>query len=148
MVRVERFFFVPILVYAGKRPSQMNNIIGNNEELLFANGQSSRDLRASSGNLHERTDSSDPLQALRKDSDEVLESRIELPTGLGECLALRVETVRTLAYPNDCYWAGPRLEFELPSFVGGKPFFVSATDNLKTVAPKSSPVWANLSKGE
>jgi hypothetical protein len=42
----------------------MNNIIGNNGEVQFANGQISRDLRVSSGNLLERTVSSDPLEAL------------------------------------------------------------------------------------
>ena len=51
----------------------MDNIIGNNGEVQFANGQSNRDLRASSGNLHERTDSTDPLKALRRDSEELLE---------------------------------------------------------------------------
>src|SRR5882672_28060 len=51
----------------------------NNGEVQFANGQSSRDLRAGSENLHERTDSNDPLEALRRDSDEALERRIELP---------------------------------------------------------------------
>jgi membrane fusion protein (multidrug efflux system) len=56
----------------------VDNIIGNNGEVQFANGQSSRDLRASSGNLPERTDSSDPLEALRRNSDEVLERPIEL----------------------------------------------------------------------
>ena len=57
----------------------MDNIVGNNEEAQFANGQNTRDLRANSENLHEQTDSSDPLEALRRDSDEVLERRIELP---------------------------------------------------------------------
>jgi membrane fusion protein, multidrug efflux system len=61
----------------------MDNIVGNNGEEQFANGQSSRDLRDSSANLPERIDSSDPLHALRKDSDEVLERRIELPDGPG-----------------------------------------------------------------
>ena len=60
----------------------MNNFIGNNGEVQFANGQSSRDLRVNSENLLERIDSIDPLEALRKDSDEVLERRIELPDGL------------------------------------------------------------------
>ena len=49
----------------------MNNFIGNNGEVQFANGQSSRDLRVNSENLLEWTDSIDPLEALRKDSDEV-----------------------------------------------------------------------------
>jgi membrane fusion protein, multidrug efflux system len=62
----------------------MDNLIGNNGDLQFANGQSTRDLRDSSGNLHERPDSSDGLQALREHSDEVLERRIELPYGLGQ----------------------------------------------------------------
>jgi membrane fusion protein (multidrug efflux system) len=57
----------------------MNNIIGNNGEAQFANGQSARDLRTGSGNLHEPTPSTDPLEALRRDSDDVLERRIELP---------------------------------------------------------------------
>jgi len=61
----------------------MDNSIGNNGEMQFANGQSSRDLRTSSANLHERPDLSDPLEALRRDSDEVLERRIELPDGPG-----------------------------------------------------------------
>jgi membrane fusion protein, multidrug efflux system len=61
----------------------MDNIIGNNGEGQFANGQNTRDLRASSGNLRERTDSTDPLEALRRDSDELLERRIKLPDGPG-----------------------------------------------------------------
>jgi len=60
----------------------MNNISGNNGEVQFANGQISRDLRVSSENLLERADSSDPLEALRRDSDEVIERRIELTDGL------------------------------------------------------------------
>ncbi len=61
----------------------MNNIIGNNSEVQFANGQISRDLRVNSENLLERTDSSDPLEALRRDSDEVIERRIDLPNWPG-----------------------------------------------------------------
>jgi len=61
----------------------MDNIIGNNGEVQFANGQNSRDLRASSENLHDQTDSIQPLEALRRDSDEVIERRIELPDGPG-----------------------------------------------------------------
>jgi membrane fusion protein, multidrug efflux system len=61
----------------------MDNIVGNSGELQFANGQSSRDLRANLGNLHERTDSSDRREALRRDSDEDLQHRIELPVGPG-----------------------------------------------------------------
>src|ERR1700730_2130534 len=57
---------------------KVDNIIGNNGEVQFANGQSSRDLRDCSGNLPEPTDSSDPLEALRRNSDEVLERPIEL----------------------------------------------------------------------
>ena len=60
----------------------MNNISGNNGEVQFANGQISRDLRVSSENRLERADSSDPLEALRRDSDEVIERRIELTDGL------------------------------------------------------------------
>ena len=54
----------------------MDKTIGNNGEVQFANGQSSRDLRPGSENLHERTDSSNPLEALRRGSDEVIERRI------------------------------------------------------------------------
>jgi hypothetical protein len=41
----------------------MNGIIGNNGEVQFANSQSTRDLRATSRNLHERTDSTGRLKA-------------------------------------------------------------------------------------
>jgi membrane fusion protein (multidrug efflux system) len=61
--------------------TEMNKFVENNGEVQFANGQSSRDLRIISGDLHERTDSSDPLEALRSDSDEVLERRIVFPDG-------------------------------------------------------------------
>ena len=61
----------------------MNNFIGNNGEVQFANGQSSRDLRVNSENLLEWSDSIDPLEALRRDSDEVIDRRIELPDGPG-----------------------------------------------------------------
>jgi len=61
----------------------MDNIIGNDGEVQFANRQNSRDLRDNSTNPREQTDSSDGLQALRKGSDEVLERRIELPDGPG-----------------------------------------------------------------
>jgi membrane fusion protein (multidrug efflux system) len=59
----------------------MDKFVENEDQVQFANGQNNRDLRASSGNLRERTDSSDPLEALRRHSDEVLERRIELPDG-------------------------------------------------------------------
>ncbi|HEY6395105.1 MAG TPA: HlyD family secretion protein, partial [Candidatus Binataceae bacterium] len=70
----------------------MNDIIEDNDENQFANGQSSRDLRVSSdateletqldvGDLRERTESSDRLKALRKNSGEDLNRRIELPDG-------------------------------------------------------------------
>jgi membrane fusion protein (multidrug efflux system) len=64
----------------------MNNIVEHSDEHQFANGQSRRDLRDNPDAtrhdvevLGERTDSSDGLEALRKDSDEQLERRIELP---------------------------------------------------------------------
>jgi membrane fusion protein (multidrug efflux system) len=64
----------------------MNNIIEHGDETQFANGQGSRDLRDNSDasqrdleDLRQRVDSSDGLQALRKDSDQDLERRIELP---------------------------------------------------------------------
>jgi hypothetical protein len=56
-------YFGPNFVYTNNA-GKMNNIIGNNGEVQFANGQISRDLRVSSGNLLERTVSSDPLEAL------------------------------------------------------------------------------------
>ena len=66
----------------------MNNLHENNE-VRFANGQNSRDLRDRSDaevleteldaeNLSERTDSRDGLEALRKNSGDDLEPRIEL----------------------------------------------------------------------
>ena len=64
----------------------MNNIIEYGDETQFANGQNSRDLRDHPDtaqreieDLRERTDSSDGLEALRRDSDEELERQIELP---------------------------------------------------------------------
>ncbi|HLX04329.1 MAG TPA: HlyD family secretion protein, partial [Candidatus Binatus sp.] len=53
-------------------------------EHLFANGQSPRGLRddQESGDLLERADSGDGLEALRHDSDEELERRFELPDRL------------------------------------------------------------------
>ena len=64
----------------------MNNIVENGKKYTFANGQSTRDLRDNSTDtqtdledLREHADSSDGLEALRKDSDEDLERRIELP---------------------------------------------------------------------
>src|SRR5580700_5541842 len=73
----------PNLVYTSIGTRKMNNFIGNNGEVQFANGQSSRDLRVNSENLLERIDSIERLEALRKDSDEVIDRRIELPDGLG-----------------------------------------------------------------
>ncbi len=60
----------------------MNNMIQNSDEFPFANGQSNRDLRDRPAgqveDLRERADSSDGLQALRRDSDADLERRIQL----------------------------------------------------------------------
>ncbi|MGA9723264.1 MAG: biotin/lipoyl-binding protein, partial [Candidatus Binatus sp.] len=56
----------------------MNNIIENSNETSFANGQSYRDLRGSSDVIGEPTDSSDPFNALRRDSGEDLGRLIEL----------------------------------------------------------------------
>jgi membrane fusion protein, multidrug efflux system len=64
----------------------------DNDEDQFANGQSSRDSRVRSdaaepetqldaGGLHERTDSSDRLEALRKNSGEDLNRQIDLRDG-------------------------------------------------------------------
>ena len=68
----------------------MNNIIENRNKYTFATGQSTRDLRDNSTDtqtdledLREHADSSDGLEALRKDSDEDLERRIELPDRVG-----------------------------------------------------------------
>jgi membrane fusion protein, multidrug efflux system len=55
----------------------MDNIIENSNETSFANGQSNRDLRVSSEVIGEPTASSDPFNALRRDSGEDL-GRIEL----------------------------------------------------------------------
>src|ERR1700733_4568697 len=66
----------------------MNNIIEHNGEVRFANGQSRRDLRVSSGaaepddqldvrDLREHVEASDGLEALRSNSDADLERRIQ-----------------------------------------------------------------------
>ncbi|MGC2494939.1 HlyD family secretion protein [Candidatus Binatus sp.] len=59
----------------------MKNIVEHGDEYRFANGQSPRDLRDDHevGDLHERTDPGDGLEALRQDSDQYLERRIESP---------------------------------------------------------------------
>src|SRR5260221_780415 len=68
----------------------MNNSIENNGEYRFANGQSNRDLRDNSQDnsvvtqpdqqdLRDGTDSSNGLEALRRNSDEDLERQIKLP---------------------------------------------------------------------
>ncbi len=57
----------------------MISISEHNGEVQFANSQNRRDLRVSSGDLNESTDSRDGLEALRRDSDDDLERRIELP---------------------------------------------------------------------
>ncbi len=70
----------------------MNKIAEDNDEDQFANGQSSRDLRVSLdaaeletqldvGDLRKRTDSSNRLKALRKNSGEDSNRRIELADG-------------------------------------------------------------------
>jgi len=46
----------PDHVYTSTKTKKMDILIGNNGAVQFANGKSSRDLRASSANLHERTD--------------------------------------------------------------------------------------------
>jgi membrane fusion protein, multidrug efflux system len=62
----------------------MDDIVGNIHEVGFANSQSSRDLRTRSEDPRERTDSGVPLEALRRDSDVVLERRVELLDGTGQ----------------------------------------------------------------
>ena len=68
----------------------MNKTVEDSGEDQFANGQSSRDLRVDSnstepqiqldvGDPPERTDSSDGMKALRKDANDDLDRRIELP---------------------------------------------------------------------
>jgi membrane fusion protein (multidrug efflux system) len=64
----------------------MNNINQDDEKFQFANGQNYRDLRDNpvaahddATDLGERVDSGDALEALRNDSDQDLERRIELP---------------------------------------------------------------------
>jgi hypothetical protein len=85
----------------------MNNIIEPNGEVRFANGQNNRDLRVNSDVTEpeiqlpvedlERTDSSHPLEALRKDSEEVLERRIQSIDGTKGSPLLRVEAHGTAA---------------------------------------------------
>ena len=76
----------------------MNHDVENISETRFANGQTNRDLRVSTdvtepqaqldvSVLLERTDSSDRLEALRQDSDQDLERRIELPDRVGGSLS-------------------------------------------------------------
>ncbi|HEV3415660.1 MAG TPA: hypothetical protein VG056_02560, partial [Pirellulales bacterium] len=77
-------FFGPNLVYASMAERNMGDIIGSNGEVQFANGQNSRDLRVRSGDPSERTESPDPLQALRRDSDEAIERRVEWLDGTGQ----------------------------------------------------------------
>ena len=90
----------------------MNNIIGNNGEEKFANGQSSRDLRVSSngaeletqldvGPLRKRTDSSDRLKALRKKSAEDFHS----PKSLRRASRNAVLDVPEAADPEEGYAA-------------------------------------------
>jgi membrane fusion protein (multidrug efflux system) len=73
----------------------MNDFTEDNNENQFANGQSSRDLRVrldaaepetqlDVGDLRKLTDSSDRLEALRKNSGEDLNRRIELPDEVEE----------------------------------------------------------------
>ncbi len=68
----------------------MDNTNQDNEKFRFANGQNHRDLRDNPASAHDdatdlsertdsRTNSNDGLQALRNDSDQDLERRIELP---------------------------------------------------------------------
>jgi membrane fusion protein (multidrug efflux system) len=57
----------------------MISISEHNGEVRFANSQNRRDLRVSSRDLKESTDAGDGLEALRRDSDDDLERRIELP---------------------------------------------------------------------
>jgi hypothetical protein len=90
----------------------MNNIIENGNEHKFANGQNSRDLRDNSDatqhdleDLRERIDSSDGLEALRQDSDEALERRIELPELLMESTGLRAAARSSVATASEfCCW--------------------------------------------
>jgi len=83
----------------------MGDIVGNNGDVQFANGQSSRDLRDIPEALHERTDLIDPFEALRKDSDEALEPRVESPGGLQKTTTLRVEAHGTDASASElCWW--------------------------------------------
>ena len=67
----------------------MNNIVEHGDELRFAIEQSPRNLRDNGAlaqrdaeDLREQMDSSDGFKALRRDSDEDIERRIELPSGV------------------------------------------------------------------
>src|SRR5271168_4920560 len=77
------------LVYTSNGDRKMSNLIERTDESRFANGKISRDLRDNLDDiardpqdLREYADSGDGLEALRKDSDEDLERRIELPAGV------------------------------------------------------------------
>src|SRR5260370_30415580 len=67
----------------------MSNTNGNHDEFSFANGQSTRDLRDGPNaalpdleDLRGGANSNEGLEALRRDSDQDLERRIDLPAGV------------------------------------------------------------------
>jgi membrane fusion protein, multidrug efflux system len=69
----------------------MSNTNGNHDEFSFANGQSTRDLRDGLNaaphdleDLRDGANSNEGLEALRRDSDQDLERRIELPERAGD----------------------------------------------------------------
>jgi hypothetical protein len=59
----------------------MNNLVESSSQVQVGNGQTSRDSRAGSANLCKRADSSGPLEALRRDSDQVRERQIVVADG-------------------------------------------------------------------
>src|SRR5580692_9794487 len=78
-------FFGSILVYTSKADRKMSSIIGNNSEVQFANGHSSRDFRVKSDvkGLEIQFD----VNAAAASSDVGLE---EFPAPIGKLLGLRL----------------------------------------------------------
>ena len=72
----------------------MNNIIENNGEVQFANGQINRDLRGNAENLLERTDSAMRWKPCEKIPTKYSSAGSNCLTGLGEGPALLVEVLR------------------------------------------------------
>lgn len=84
----------------------MDNIVGNSGAAQFANGQSGRDLRDIVEDLPQRSDSSDHiesdhLEALRSDSDQVLEGPDLVTNLLGSIVFALLRSQKELAFSTD-----------------------------------------------